>query len=981
LSGSNTYTGATTITEGELALGADDVIDDASAVTVNGGTFDLGARAETLHSISMSSGDLQRGGGILTLDNASSFTGGTVTLSAGASEIETAGTTTLGDVSFNYSSGAGNNNALVLGGGLSVNASTTANITNGGGGAVRLNLNDAVRTFEVGSSGHLNLDWVVWSSANSSGGITKTGAGTLTLGQANLFTGGFTVSDGVVRAGNDEALGGSGGAVDLNGGTVASTDGTARAFGNDLSIGGDVTFGQATGGTGALTFSSTATNNLGGATRTLTTVVDTKIDGAIGNGGVSKAGAGTLSLSNASSSFGSLAISAGRVDFQTNATVTGLSGSGGDLAISGGTLTVNASTNSSFGQAITGAGALSKSGVGTLTLTASNNFDGATTISGGSLVVNGTNTGSAVSIGSTGTLGGTGSVGATTVQSGGFISPGNSIGTLSVDTLTLEGGGGYVWEVADVTGSAGTDYDLISVGGGAGSATVTATTGSPFTIYLTSYTGFTNWNSSSNYSWNIIDWGSVSGFTNSAFTVNTNDFTGTISGAFTFANTNGYLVMSYEAGIPTYDTNSGTWSGGFVPALANGNSILFDGPGGNATNDISSATVANIGNITFSNTAGSYTLSADSGSAGFDSASALVVNGSIVNNSSNAQTINLALGFGVVSGAGTVAKTGTGTLFLDGANTYTGATTISNGVVQLGNAAGLGATNGGTTVVSGAALDLNGQTVGNEALSLAGTGVGGNGALINSSASAASLSGAITLTGNTVIGTTSGMTLTGVMGGGFSLTKTGAATLTLDAVNTYSGGTVVNAGVVFADNDSGFGSGSITVNGGGIGSTGSRTIANNIVAGGDFFMGGSSTVYNGTFDLGGATRTITFSNKATLNGIISNGGLTISAGGIATDIVMDGVNTYTGPTTINGGELILTNDGSLSNHRLARCLQQRLHHHGDPRHQDPRCRRQQRQHHLQWIHGGNRRVHQSGHRDHDCRRCQFLHGSNNDLEW
>ncbi len=188
----------------------------------------------------------------------------------------------------------------------------------------------------------------------------------------------------------------------------------------------------------------------------------------------------------------------------------------------------------------------------------------------------------------------------------------------------------------------------------------------------------------------------------------------------------------------------------------------------------------------------------------------------------------------------------------------------------------------------------------------------GNGALVNSSASAASLSGAVTLSGNSTIGTTGDLTLSGIVGGGFSLTKSGAATLTLSGNNTYSGGTVVNAGAVFANNNNGFGSGAITVNGGGIGSTGSRTIGNNIVAGGDFFMGGSSTVYNGTLDLGGATRAITFSNKATLNGIISNGGLTINAGGIATDIVMDGVNTYTGPTTINGGELILTNDGSLS---------------------------------------------------------------------
>jgi autotransporter-associated beta strand protein len=775
------------------------------------------------------------------------------------------------------------------------------------------------------------------------GGITKDGTGALLLDRANTHTN-TTLTSGDLLIGNDAAVGT--GTVNLNGGTFASASATARTVTNALSIGGDITLGQASGGTGVLTFSNA---NLGGASRNINAAVNANFVGAVTNGSLVKSGTATLALSNTGTSLANLNITAGTVAVQTNASVGGLAGSGtGALSLAGGTLTINASTNSSFGQAITGAGALTKSGAGTVTLTGANNFSGATTINAGTLAVNGTNSTSAVTINSTGTLAGTGSVGATTVKSGGFISPGNSIGTLAVDVLTLEGGGGYVWEVANVTGSAGTDYDLISVGGGTGNATVSATSGNPFTIYLTSYTGFTNWNAGGTFSWNIIDWGTVTGFDASAFTVNTNNFTGSISGTFTFANTNGYLVMSYAAGTPTYDTNSGTWSAGFVPSLANGNNAIFDGPGGNATNNISTNTLTSLGNLTFSNTAGAYTLSADSGSAGFDAASRLLVGGNIVNDSTSAQTINMALGFdaartidaaagnmtfggtisngvgliftgasnntvsGVVSGAGTVAKTGTGTLFLNGANTYTGATTISNGVVQLGNATGLGATNGGTTVVSGATLDLNGQAVGAEALSLAGTGVGGNGALINSSASASSLSGAVTLTGDSTVGTTGNMTLSGAVGGAFSLTKIGAATLTLSASNAYSGGTVINAGAVMAGNNNSFGTGAITINGGGIGSTNSRTIANNLVAGGDFFMGGSTTTYGGGFDLGGATRTVTFSNTATFNGVIANGGLTISAGGLGTDITLAASNTYTGVTTINGGDVILSGAGALS---------------------------------------------------------------------
>jgi autotransporter-associated beta strand protein len=143
ISGANSYTGATTINAGTLELGANNVIGDSSAVTMTGGGLDLGANAETLHSLNMSGGTLSRGGATLTLSNASSITGGNVTLSAASSRIDTAGALTLGSATINYPSGSGNNNAIVLGGNVAVNASTTANILNGGGGAVRLNLNNA----------------------------------------------------------------------------------------------------------------------------------------------------------------------------------------------------------------------------------------------------------------------------------------------------------------------------------------------------------------------------------------------------------------------------------------------------------------------------------------------------------------------------------------------------------------------------------------------------------------------------------------------------------------------------------------------------------------------------------------------------------------------------------------------------------------------------------------------------------------------
>src|SRR5260370_8750000 len=75
-------------------------------------------------------------------------------------------------------------------------------------------------------------------------------------------------------------------------------------------------------------------------------------------------------------------------------------------------------------------------------------------------------------------------------------------------------------------------------------------------------------------------------------------------------------------------------------------------------------------------------------------------------------------------GTGTVAltKVGTGTLTLSGANTYTGLTTVSTGILNIQNGSALGGTGTGTTVSTGATLQLQGGiTVGAEALTITGT--------------------------------------------------------------------------------------------------------------------------------------------------------------------------------------------------------------------------------------------------------------------
>ena len=114
---------------------------------------------------------------------------------------------------------------------------------------------------------------------------------------------------------------------------------------------------------------------------------------------------------------------------------------------------------------------------------------------------------------------------------------------------------------------------------------------------------------------------------------------------------------------------------------------------------------------------------------------------------------------------------------LNSANTYSGTATINAGTIALGNANALGSTAGGTVVASGAVLDLNGQSVGNEAVTINGAGIAGGGALINSSTTAASLRGPVTLASNSSIGGGGDMALTGGIGGGFSLTLVGSGNL------------------------------------------------------------------------------------------------------------------------------------------------------------------------------------------------------------
>jgi autotransporter-associated beta strand protein len=306
-------------------------------------------------------------------------------------------------------------------------------------------------------------------------------------------------------------------------------------------------------------------------------------------------------------------------------------------------------------------------------------------------------------------------------------------------------------------------------------------------------------------------------------------------------------------------------------------------------------------------------------------------------------------------------KTGAGTQELGGNNTYTGLTTISDGVLGIGHANALGkggsaGTSAGSTVVgSGATLDLNGVANVMEPIVLNGTGFGGNGALVNQSGTTASIVGGIASLQITAGGTYTGPSPTVTVGG----VGTGAtATVQMGLSNaslSISGGTGWVIGDLFTTTGGGgsgavfevtsVASGAITgvnlVNAG-TGYTGAPTAISKLTRTGtatgtltvafnasNFAVAGLTLTNSGsgydatttaTFSDGDATAavqysSVTLASNSSIGGsgdiiidaVVAESGGSYSLTKLGTGIVtLGGVNTYTGATAVEGGTLRIT---------------------------------------------------------------------------
>ena len=265
-----------------------------------------------------------------------------------------------------------------------------------------------------------------------------------------------------------------------------------------------------------------------------------------------------------------------------------------------------------------------------------------------------------------------------------------------------------------------------------------------------------------------------------------------------------------------------------------------------------------------------------------------------VNNSSISNYVISTLGGGQIAGAGSLTKLGTGTLTLSTANSYTGGTVVSNGVLVLGSGGTLGSTSG-SLFVGGGTLNLGGssQTVGAAVF---------GGAVTNGTLTASGFTGINGTISANLAGATAALSMIGTN-----------KTLVLAGANTYGGGTTVSAGTIQLGQDNALGTGPVTVaSGPGTptvwlnlnGHTLTNTIAN---TGGDCYLYNSNSTQatlTGPVGIGAYTRigyygqTIPGVGNILISGVYSGGWYTKLGAGA---LILTATNTYTGATLVNGG--------------------------------------------------------------------------------
>ena len=321
------------------------------------------------------------------------------------------------------------NYAQTWGGNFSFIGTTNLNL---GAGAVNLT---GTRTVTV-TANALTVDGAI----TNTGGITKAGAGTLILNGANTYTGKTTINSGTVILSGSGTAGTIASDLEVAGGLLNLSAGTKTNAAFTLS-GGTITNGTLQATSYALQGGTIISNaTLGTGTATVTTGTTT-LNGLL-NAATLNVNSGTLTAGSAGRFTGTPTVTVSNgatLNLAGNETFGSLAGAG-SVSNSAGRITAGGNnTSTTFSGVLSGAGELTKTGIGRLSLSGSSSYNGATTVSAGELNLSGGSiASSAVTVASGASLSGYGSVG--TIGGAGAINPGNSPGILTTPQVNPSGG-------------------------------------------------------------------------------------------------------------------------------------------------------------------------------------------------------------------------------------------------------------------------------------------------------------------------------------------------------------------------------------------------------------------------------------------------------------------------------------------------------------------------------------------------------------
>ncbi|WP_161599693.1 autotransporter-associated beta strand repeat-containing protein [Pseudomonas arsenicoxydans] len=772
-------------------------------------------------------------------------------------------------------------------------------------------LNAGINSLLVLNHTSVNGSYVL-SPVISGTGQVQAYSGTTVVSSANTYTGGTVLNGGVLQISSNANLGAAAGTLSFKGGTLRTTTGFSMAR-------------------------STTLNASGGIFETQTGILPLIQNGIIaGVGALTKTGAGTLNLTAANTYTGGTAINGGVLQISSD---SNLGAPAAALSLDGGTLRTTAdiamARNTTLGGAggtvetqtsnliqnspITGVGAFTKTGSGTLTLTSANTYTGGTTISAGTLQLgNGGTSGSIVdnvtdnaalafnrsdSVIVAGNISGSGSVSqsgaGTTVLTGTSTYTGGT--TISAGTLRLGNGGTSGSVVGNFIDNAALVFDrsdtlsLASVISGSGSVSQIGT-GNTVLSGANTYTGATTVSVGALY----VDGNqsAATGLTSVASGA-TLGGSGTLGGSVNIADggtlspgdqgSPGQLSINGDLGLSTGSLlNYRFGQAGVVGGSLNDLTVV----GGNLTLDGSlNVTTAPGGAFT----PGVYRVISYGGALTNNGlalgttppGTTLGVQTSVANQVNLVNTTGLTLNFwdGNAGPKNNAAVNGDNGVWQNnsGNDNWTDSSGTVNAPFSNGSFAVFMAQPGTVSVDNSLGqVNVSGMQFASDGYVIS----GGPLALVGSPTSI------IRVGDGTASGAADTATINSVLTGSSSIQKEDLGTLVLTANNTYTGSTAINGGTlqISSDNNLGTPGAALNLDGGTL-----RTTAN-IVMARDTTLGSTG----GTLETQSGTLTQSSS-------IAGTGALTKTGTGT---LALTSTNTYTGGTTISGGTLQLGDGGT-----------------------------------------------------------------------